>query len=514
MAGIDSIWKGWHAEELIGQGAYGKVYRMSRSEFGHTSYAAAKLIEIPQDASEITNLANMGMDSLSIRSYFESAVRNIVNEIAVMESLKGASNVVAIEDYRLVEHEDGIGWTICIRMELLQSMADYQKENGPPNVEETIRIGIDICNALICCEERGVIHRDVKPENVFRSAFGDYKLGDFGISRQIENSTKSVYSQKGTGHYMAPEVVRGQKYGNNVDVYSLGIMLYRYLNNMRLPFLPPAPQPFSADDMEQALLRRLGGDELSVPSEADDALAEIVLKACQADPKTRYQSARELRSDLLALKEKSYVVKGDFQQTAGLVGFDSFDEEYPLQDIQDLASNAEGKLWAKGSETTEEQKDSFDNRNTTVGNVSDKRSRFWRMPKFAFLIVLIVAAILAMSVLLPPMFRSSNDVNNGGSEYIGEWYVPTDTDRFISMSSNGDVSYGDDKHGTIASGKWTVIDAEAGAIKFTLKAESGNENMFEEGPSEFTRMAYAESAEKMSAQLYYSPSEWETYIKQ
>lgn len=62
-------------------------------------------------------------------------------------------------------------------------------------------------------------------------------------------------------------------------------------------------------------------------------------------------------------------------------------------------------------------------------------------------------------------------------------------------------------------GKWVVIDKDAGAIKFTLKAQEGSEQMFEEGVGEFTRMAYVESSEKMSAQMYYSPSERETYIK-
>ena len=311
MTDINTIWQGWKAEELLGQGSYGKVYKMVRTELGHSSYAAAKLIEIPQDASEINRLSDMGMDKLSIMAYFKDTAQSIINEIAVMESLKGASNVVGIEDYQLIEHEGSIGWTICIRMELLQSLIDYQKDNGFPDADEVVRIGIDICNALATCEEVGIIHRDVKPENVFRSSFGDYKLGDFGISRQIESNTKSVYSQKGTGPYMAPEVMRRQKYGNSVDVYSLGIMLYRFLNNMRFPFLPPAPESFTADDMDDAMLKRLRGDELPAPSEADSKLAEIVLKACKADKDERYQSASELRDDLIAYRDGRYLTDED-----------------------------------------------------------------------------------------------------------------------------------------------------------------------------------------------------------
>lgn len=522
MADINDIWEGWHAEELLGHGAYGKVYRMSRSEFGHTSYAAAKLIEIPQDASEITSLANMGMDNLSIRSYFESTARNIVNEIAVMDSLKGAHNVVAIEDYKLVEHEDSIGWTICIRMELLQSLTDYQKASGPPSVEETVRIGIDICNALICCEERGVIHRDVKPENIFRSTFGDYKLGDFGISRQIESSTKSVYSQKGTGPYMAPEVVRGQRYSGNVDVYSLGIMLYRFLNKMRFPFLPPAPQPFTADDVERASFRRLSGDELPPPCEADEALSEIVLKACQADPGKRYKSAIELHADLTALREGRYLTANqkrqiDEQRIREEHERYKIEEQRIVDEEKDVLANeslAEKSDFVGEPETAEDSLGA-DKSEQAITPDAGKKPR--RIPVIAYPIALAAAVVLGIVLLIPTLTSGGQGHLAGGSvnsEYVGEWYVPTDADRYINMSSDGDISYGDDNHGVIASGTWVVIDESAGAIKFTLKAQDGNEQMFEEGSEEFTRMAYAESTEKMTAQMYYSPSEWETYIKQ
>jgi len=306
MSDFETIWPEWHVEELLGQGSYGQVYRISREAMGHVSHAAAKRIEIPQDEAEVSALASMGMDNQSIRAYFENTAQNIINEIAVMESLKGARNVVFIEDYRLIEREDGIGWTIWIRMELLEDLVSYQLGHGAPSVSETVRIGIDISNALECCHERGIIHRDVKPENVFRSTFGEYKLGDFGIAKQIETATRGTFSRKGTSQYMAPEVARGERYDARADVYSLGMMLYRYLNDLRFPFTPPSPQPVTPRDMEESLRRRMAGDELPAPGGADEGLAEIVLKACEADPSRRYSSASELMGDLQKWKAGSY----------------------------------------------------------------------------------------------------------------------------------------------------------------------------------------------------------------
>ncbi len=95
--------------------------------------------------------------------------------------------------------------------------------------QQILRLGMDMCQALIACERANVIHRDIKVDNVFFNGFDSFKLGDFGISKQLEK-TQSALSQKGTNMYMAPEVFRAEKYDHTVDIYSLGIMLYRLLN--------------------------------------------------------------------------------------------------------------------------------------------------------------------------------------------------------------------------------------------------------------------------------------------
>ena len=85
-------------------------------------------------------------------------------------------------------------------------------------------MGLDLSKALGYCRKLHIIHRDVKPENIFVSRFGDFKLGDFGIARELER-TMSGFSKKGTYSYMAPEMYKGEKYDSRVDIYSLGIVL-------------------------------------------------------------------------------------------------------------------------------------------------------------------------------------------------------------------------------------------------------------------------------------------------
>ena len=111
----------------------------------------------------------------------------------------------------------------------------------------------------------------------------------------------SGLSKKGTYNYMAPEVYRGNEYGFGVDIYSLGIVLYRLLNKNRLPFLPPAPDPITYHNRESALVKRMSGEAFPQPFYAEGRLAEIVLKACAFSPKDRYSSPAQMRQELEAI---------------------------------------------------------------------------------------------------------------------------------------------------------------------------------------------------------------------
>ena len=86
-----------------------------------------------------------------------------------------------------------------------------------------------------------MIHRDIKPQNIFITSKGDYKLGDFGVARTMEK-TMSGMSKKGTYNYMAPEVYHRVNTGLVSDQYSLGLVLYWLLNEKRMPFLPLPPR--------------------------------------------------------------------------------------------------------------------------------------------------------------------------------------------------------------------------------------------------------------------------------
>ena len=294
----DIVLHNWKLVRLIGEGSFGRVFEAERDDFGTTYKAAVKIITIPHNQAEIKN-ARSEMDDDSVTAYFRSFVEEIVREFALMSQLKGTANVVSYEDHTVIQHEDGVGWDVIIRMELLTALLDYGVERKFTR-QDVIKLGIDICRALELCQKFNILHRDIKPENIFVSHLGDYKLGDFGIARTAER-TMTAGSKRGTHTYMAPEIYRGEAYGSGVDIYSLGIVLYRLLNDNRTPFLPEYPERITHSDRETALAKRISGAQVPMPKNADGRLAEIVLKACAYSPKDRYSSPMLMRQELEAI---------------------------------------------------------------------------------------------------------------------------------------------------------------------------------------------------------------------
>lgn len=293
---VGQNFQGWRIEESIGEGAFGKVYRIVRDEFGHTYEAALKVIDIPQSQSEVNSFKNEGMTDENVTTYFHDMVEKIVEEFALMSRLKGNSNIVSYEDHVVEKKKDEFGWRIYIRMELLTPLFSYVKKHGLSE-QDVIKLGIDICRSLELCRKNNIIHRDIKPENIFISPSGDFKLGDFGIARELEKTSAGL-SKVGTKNYMAPEIYKGFEYNSTVDIYSLGIVLYRFLNDNRLPFMPPAPQPIKYSDQEMASTMRLSGQTMPKPANTSEELSKIVLKACAYLPEERFALARDMRKEL------------------------------------------------------------------------------------------------------------------------------------------------------------------------------------------------------------------------
>ena len=325
-----SPWAEWETVRVIGRGSFGTVYEIRRRLVdGTVETAAMKVITLPQNPGDVEELRGEGFDDESITATFQSHLRSIVAEYTLMRKLDGSANVVNCKDIRYVQHDDGIGWDIFIRMELLTPLLKALPENVPE--ETVVRLGRDIASALVLCRKHSIIHRDIKPQNIFISDNADYKLGDFGIAKTVEKTMGGT--KIGTYKYMAPEVYNNQPYGSGADIYSLGLVLYWLLNERRMPFMPLPPAKVLAGQDEQARQRRLSGEKLPPPAHGSQELKRIVLKSCAYAPKDRYHTADEMLEDLNRLNRKCEAAT---KKTASSI---QQPPEAPPDDVEDATSS-------------------------------------------------------------------------------------------------------------------------------------------------------------------------------
>lgn len=291
------VFENWTIREKIGQGSGGKsaVFLLKRKNLTYEETCVMKVVNIIEQRGSYNETAS------SLRRDYGEVKRQLCNaaenEVSLMYELRGSGNIVNYLDYHFEEWEDRIsfGVDLLIRMDYLSSLGNLIRTRTLSE-NEILRIGRDISNALMNCHARNIIHRDIKPDNIFYDQYGAYLLGDFGISRMLENS-KRAETRTGTEPYAAPEQFAGG-YDERVDIYSLGLTLYQLANENRLPF---ADSEFVKPGDIQ---RRLTGEDLPKPQKAGEALSRIIKKACAFRREDRYRTAAELKAALEALETR------------------------------------------------------------------------------------------------------------------------------------------------------------------------------------------------------------------
>lgn len=286
LKSIEPLFGCWYVESKVAEGRSSKVFRVSKTENGITTNMCVKTLRFPKNNNEISKTIDSGIYS-NIDEYLVSLEKTVRTNMDKMLLLNDNNNIVHVEDYGIIK-ENSCFYVVML-MELLTPLSDYLKADRI-KPKEVIRIGWDLCNALDGFRSEGIIHRNIKPDNIYVDGNGTYKLGDFGISE----TGKQKFEYSG---YTAPELYTEHTDSTSSDIYSLGVVLYKLLNNNRGPFLPPFPAPISLSDREQASVRRLRGDLLPKPANADHNLSKIIFKAASHKPEERYESPLLMRRD-------------------------------------------------------------------------------------------------------------------------------------------------------------------------------------------------------------------------
>ena len=256
----------------------------------------------------------------------KKAKEKAVQEVALMYDLKTCENIVGYLDYGFLEisDTDGISYVLTIRMFKYKDLDSIAKSKVLSE-SDIIKIGMDVCNALEACERKGIMHRDIKPGNIFYAEDkdkGKYLLADFGISRIVEKGDLA-HTYQGTWQFAAPEQFDGltgrNGYDHRVDIYSLGLTLYYLANNQKFP---------SCNRYRE---------EIAPIEGVNPELNRILLKACALSASNRYPEASEMKTDLQIL----YQAVGKKKGTKRVSQFDSqrYETESAKPEIKNYATD-------------------------------------------------------------------------------------------------------------------------------------------------------------------------------
>lgn len=231
----------------------------------------------------------------------QAAVRRFVNESKAVAMLSHP-NIVNIYDvafgsdmkYIVMEYIDGI------------ALNDYMQKKGKLTWKDAVHFADQILLALEHAHEKGIVHRDVKPQNIMLLKNGTVKVADFGIATLPNIETKAVQDKAiGTVYYMSPEQACGQPTDTAADLYSLGVMLYEMTTGV-LPFDGETTLDIATKQVNE-LPKEPRSLEITIPR----GLEQIILRAMEKNPKDRYDTAHTMRRMLQILKNNPSIVFAD-----------------------------------------------------------------------------------------------------------------------------------------------------------------------------------------------------------
>lgn len=219
----------------------------------------------------------------------EEFIQRFKKEASAASSLKH-KNIVQILD----SGEDGTTHYIVQEFIEGQTLKGIIQQKRAIEYGKAIRMMIDICAAMEHAHEKGLIHRDIKPQNILVDLDGNIKVTDFGIAKDVTSSTLTSMDSgvMGSVHYFSPEQAKGETVDERSDIYSLGIVFYEMVTGLL---------PFDGDTSIAIAIKHIS-DTIKPPREVNEKLPKsvnnMILKATSKDKALRYQSAREFKNDL------------------------------------------------------------------------------------------------------------------------------------------------------------------------------------------------------------------------
>ena len=270
----------YELQEVIGVGGMAVVYKAYDNIDDRT--VAVKILKDEFLASE----------------EFRRRFKNESKAIAVLSH----PNIVKVYD---VSYGDKLQYIVMEYVEGI-TLKEYIEQQGVISWKETVHFTTQILRALQHAHDKGIVHRDIKPQNIMLLENGTIKVTDFGIARFSRSETRTMTDTAiGSVHYISPEQARGDITDDKSDIYSVGVVMYEMLTGQL---------PFQSDNSVSVAIMQLQTDPVKpreINSSIPEGLEQITMRAMQKNPKDRYQSAAEMILDLEEFK-RNPAIKFDY----------------------------------------------------------------------------------------------------------------------------------------------------------------------------------------------------------
>ena len=249
-----------------------------------------KIISVPANQKQLDALLLTGAypDAAAATEYFKEVAEGIVKEAELLKQLSTLEGFLSYDNWQIVPMEGSkLGYQVYLLSPYKRSLEKHLSRNTMTHLG-AVRLGLDLCAALSVCRRAGYIHVDLKPANIFLSSRREFRIGDLGFAKLSALKYTSLPT-KYCSPYTAPELQDPLNTLNpTADIYAVGMILYQIYNNGVLPSVDKAPE-----------------SALPAPMNADYELAEIILKACDPNPRKRYQTPIELGKALVGYMQQN-----------------------------------------------------------------------------------------------------------------------------------------------------------------------------------------------------------------